>query len=232
MKIPRTARRTPAVCIIALLFSLATCGAGLKFSNARVELKAKPADTEVIGEFEFKNTGKESVGVAKIESTCGCLSATADQKVYEPGASGTVRGVFKLGKFTGVQEKALILVTSEEKPVRHRLVVQVEIPDVFTIEPDVLEWKVQDKPETKSFLIKVPHVDPIRITKIAPSRQNFQYELKTVEEGREYEIKLTPESTETAMLGVLRIETDCPIPKHSRQMAFFSITKPRPARRK
>ena len=57
------------------------------------------------------------------------------------------------------------------------------------------------------------------------SREGFDCEIEELEEGRKYRIKLTPVSTEAPMMGIVRIETDCEIEKHRRQLAFFSIKR-------
>ena len=83
-------------------------------------------------------------------------------------------------------------------------------------------------PEAKTFKVVVDHPEPIHITDVVCKRDGFTHELKTVKKGREYEIVLKPESTDKAMLGMLRISTDCKIPKHKTQMAFFAISRARP----
>ena len=129
-----------------------------------------------------------------------------------------------------LQRKAITVVAQEEgggEEQRERLMVAVRIPDVITIEPELLQWAVGAPPEIKSFTFKVPHVDPVKIRKISCSREGFEFDLIEKKPGREYEIKLAPKSTDSPMLGVLKIETDCAIPKHQRKLAFFSIARQR-----
>ncbi len=66
---------------------------------------------------------------------------------------------------------------------------------------------------------------PIQVTNVTCSREGFRYKVETIEEGRKYRLILEPESTESPLLGVLRIETDCEILKHQRYMAFFSVKR-------
>ncbi len=216
---------------LALLLSIPPFPAfgGVKFEKDRLDLKANPEDSTLVTEFPFVNEGKEPVRIMELRSSCGCLSAVADKDEYAAGEKGIITATFDLGRFTGEEEKAINVRTSEKENADYRLVVGVEIPEVFVVEPDLLEWEVGEGTKTKSFRIKVPHKDPIHIITIAPSRENFQYELIEHKAGRDYEIKLTPVSTETPMLGVLKITTDCKIEKHRRQLAFFSIARPKPA---
>ena len=214
---------------LIIAFALASVMPGfaaLKFEATSVELKARPVDTELETEFLFKNSGKQAVEVTKVEVGCSCLVAKTDKKIYEAGESGKVAVTFKLGSFTGYQKKALTILTADEK--RTRLEVGVQIPNVITITPDIVEWVVGDKPEAKRFKVLIEHPDPIKLLEVSCKRQGFRHELETVREGREYEIVLTPASTAKAMLGMLRIATDCKIEKHRTQMAFFAISRAKP----
>jgi hypothetical protein len=225
MKLP-----LPALAFAVLLSApLFPASGGVKFEKERLDLKANPEDSTLVAEFPFTNESKEPLRIMELRTSCGCLSAVADKDEYAAGDKGTIIATFDLGRFTGEEEKAINVRTSEKENAEYRLVVGVEIPEVFVVEPDLLEWEVGEEAKTKSFRIKVPHKDPIHIITIAPSRENFQYELIENEAGRDYEIKLTPVSTESPMLGVLKITTDCKIEKHRRQLAFFSIARPKPA---
>ena len=201
------------------------CFAELNFESKVVELKAKPSDKQLDAEFTFKNNGKEPVEVTSVKVGCSCLSGVTDKKVYAPGESGKVAVVFTLGSFTGYQKKGLTVTTADQKSTR--LEVGVQIPAVITITPEIVEWFVGDQPEPKTFKVLVDHPDPIEILQVSCKREGFTHELKTVKAGREYEIVLTPDSTAKAMLGLLRVETDCKIPKHKTQLAFFAISRPK-----
>lgn len=219
-------KTTTALIPLIALATAMSCHADLKFDQSTVELKAKPSDEQLEAQFTFKNTGASEVEITDLDISCSCLSASPDQKTYAPGASGKLDVTFKLGSFTGYQKKALTVVTGEK---RTRLEVGVQIPNVITITPDIAEWQVGEAPTPKSFKIVVDHPDPIKITEVVCKRDEFTHELKTIKEGREYEIILTPKSTMTALLGMLRISTDCKIPKHQKQMAFFAISRKKPA---
>ncbi len=219
----------PLPVLLVSLALTAASSAAIKFEKERLDLKAKAGEATLVAEFPFTNDGKESVRVMEVLSSCGCLSAEADKDEYAAGEKGTIVATFDLGRFTGEQEKAISVRTSEKVNSRYRLVVAVTIPPVFVVEPDLLEWQLGEEKTTKTFKVTVPHTDPINILTIAPSRDNFQYELVVKEPGRAYEIKLTPSSTAAPMLGVLKIATDCKIEKFQRQLAFFSITRPKPA---
>jgi hypothetical protein len=56
----------------------------------------------------------------------------------------------------------------------------------------------------------------------------FKHELKTVEEGKSYELIITPTVMSSPGMGIMRIETDCQIEKHKLQQAFAVVRRPTP----
>jgi hypothetical protein len=208
--------------------ALATASAGLEFKEKAVDIEAKPTDENLPVEFPFTNTGDKPVTVQEITYACSCLDARTDKKIYAPGEEGVLKAIFKLGSFTGYQRKAMTVVAVDDgadEAERTQLMVGVKIPDVVKITPELLSWTVGEDPQPKVFTIEIPHTDPIGIKQITCSRPGFDFELEVKEQGRLYQLTLVPESTKSPMLGVLKIETDCEIAKHQRQLAFFSVAR-------
>ena len=179
--------------------------------------------------FPFKNVGKESVSVIDVNLTCSCLSATTDKESYGPGEEGYLKAIFSIGSFTGIQRKSMTIISQDEgkKEVRDSLLAILTIPDVVTIEPELIKWNVGEEPVEKVFTFKVPYVDPIKITNVTCTREGFDVSVVKKKEGREYEIKLKPQATSKPMLGMIKIETDSKLKKHTRKLAFFSIARKR-----
>jgi hypothetical protein len=68
----------------------------------------------------------------------------------------------------------------------------------------------------------------IHVTGITSSSQAFRHELKTIEDGKKYDLVVTPLELDTPGMCVIRIDTDCPIPKHRTQQAFAVMRRPSP----
>lgn len=195
----------------------------LLFETTEAEHKAEAEDDVFKVRFPFVNEGTEPVKITKIESSCGCLKAEVSSEVIGAGEEGVITGLFNLGAATGENEKFLTVKTDEVGGEPYRLVTRVLVPEIASIEPKILSWGIGSEPEAKVFEFIVKREEPIRVTEVSSSREEFGFEVETVEEGRRYRITLKPVSTEKALLGVLRIETDCEIEKHRRHMAFFSV---------
>ncbi len=215
----------------ALLWSSSLCAA-LVFDQDPVEIKPRPEQEEVETTFTFKNGGDKAVIVTGLESSCSCLEATLDKAEYAPGEKGTGRAKFKVSSFVGRHEKTLHIYTNDPSAPDQVLTAVIDVPEVVAIEPKVLEWAVGDKPTAKTLTVKMTGEDPMKVLKVTPTRENVTFKVDEVKPGREYQITLTPTSTDAVTIGALKIETDSKIPKYSRQMAFFSIVRPELAAKK
>lgn len=217
------------ILILGAVVSLAAAQGALVFENEAVrETAPAAAETQEV-RFRFTNEGAEPVKILQVDSTCGCLSATADREVYQPGQQGVITGVFKLGTFEGEVSKALVLHSTDPAAPRRELRVTITIPKVFEVEPEVTSWALGEAPAPKSVTVRMLGEKPLHITSITTTRESFKAELREIEKGRHYEIVLTPASTAEPLLGALRIETDSEVPRYRSRLAFFNVLRPRSA---
>ena len=207
-------------------------GATLTFKETLKELHA-PADAKsVTADFEFTNRSEKTVTVAKYDAACSCMAVTiSNGKLrYAPGESGVVRAKFDMGNFSGTVDKVVGLWLGDDPADKPSisLTVRVHIPVLVALDPKTLTWSLNAKPEAQVIRITMNHDQPIRVVAVTSSSGDFQHELKTLEEGKSYELAVTPKATDTPGLAVVRIETDCAIEKHRIQQAFAVVRKPPP----
>jgi hypothetical protein len=53
-------------------------------------------------ELTFTNTGRASLKITKIKTTCGCTVTQLEKREYAPGESGTIKVTYTAPKATGV----------------------------------------------------------------------------------------------------------------------------------
>ena len=142
-----------------------TTFAQITFEDKEIEITARADQEKVKFVFPFKNSGNEAVEIINVNLTCSCLSAKTDKEKYSPGESGKLEAIFSIGSFTGVQRKSMTLTSQQDgkEKTRDSLLAILTIPEVITIEPELIKWKVNEEPAEKVFTIKVPHTDPISI---------------------------------------------------------------------
>ena len=77
--------------------------------------------------------------------------------------------------------------------------------------------------EPKTFKIKVHDDKPINISSHNGTNDSFPYTVKTIREGWEYEITVTPSDVSVPSLGMIKINTDSKIKRYQRRQAFVYV---------
>jgi hypothetical protein len=208
------------------LLTMASATGKLVFESESLKETAAPAEEQHEVKFRFTNAGGQPVRVTHIESTCGCLSAKPDRESYQSGEKGMITAVFKLGSFEGAVTKTLYVLSDDPDDRKRQLSVTIEIPRLFEISPEVTTWTLGDEPTPKTISFKVRQEKPVEVTAVTTTRQNFTTELKEIAKGRHYEIILTPISTAEPILGAVRIETNCEVPRYRLRLVFFNVLRP------
>jgi hypothetical protein len=211
-----------------VVMAQAPAEAGLVFDSDVVRSTARPDEEHHTVRIPFRVDGAQPIHITEIDSTCGCLSAAADQEDYKPGEKGMITAVFRLGSFEGEVTKSLFVLSNDPADARRRLSISITIPKLFEIAPEVTSWAVGEEPKPKTISFKVLQEKPVEITGITSTREAFKPEVKEVIKGREYQIILTPATTAEPVLGALRIQTTCELPRYRHRLCFFNVLRPRP----
>lgn len=211
------------------LAAVALAAGSLEFAEPLREIHVAPDATSVTADFAFVNRGSRPVTIRNYDAPCSCMTAQikGGKLDYQPGDEGVVRAVFDLGNFTGTVDKHVVLWLAgdhAEKP-SVTLTVRVHIPELVAIEPKTLKWAVGENPGPKSISIQINFDQPVEILSVSSSNDRFQHELKPVRAGAEYELTVTPQDTSVPGIGVLRIETDCPVARQRVRQAFVVVRK-------
>jgi hypothetical protein len=222
-----------ALLAIWLTLSCLLPAAGLDFPETLKEIHA-PADAKTVSaNFIFTNRSDKAVTVREYKSTCSCMAVKIkDGKLrYAPGESGLIRADFDMGNFSGEVDKVVALWLDEDRADKPSLTltVRVHIPVLVAMEPKTVKWDLDGDISPQTIRIEMKHTRPIRIKTVTSSSETFQHELKTIEEGKTYELEITPKTVKSPGLAILRIETDSELEKQKIQQVFAVIRKPTPA---
>lgn len=206
--------------------------AGLTFSNPSQEVTAGADARQVTVDFPFKNESDKPVSIKKYDAGCSCITVQiTDSKLnYAPGEGGVVRAVFDLGNFSGTVDKMVGLWVDNDTAdsPSAKLNVRVHIPVLVEMEPKTLKWDIGAAAGPQTITIKMNDAKPIKVLSVSVTHENYTQELKTIEEGKHYELVVTPKSTEQPSLAIVRVETDCEIARHKVVQAFGVIRRPVP----
>lgn len=223
---------------ILLIWFLATFlarAAALDFPSKALEATAKPDANEVSIDFPFSNKSGRHLIIREVVPTCSCLtlSIKGGKLDYAPGEEGVLRATMDLANLSGDVEKvaAVFLEGDQETKPSSMITVRAHIPVLVEVSPKTARWNLGEKPDPKVVRITMHHDKPIRILSVETNKDLFRHQLKTIEDGKLYELEITPTDTAKADLQVFNLVTDCNIKRHKNAQAFADVFKPLPALR-
>ena len=209
-------------------FALPLAAGPLTFENTTLESEVPFEATSTHVDFSFKNNGSSTVVIESCKSECPCLTAQVKGGMsIAPGKEGVIRLSMDTAALTGVVEKKAAVWLRGDPPSKPSevLTIRAKIPELVSVEPKALLWDIGSAPEPKTAIVTMNYDKPILITSVTGADGKFTQEWKTIEEGKKYEITVTPVSTSAASSGVVRVMTDCTYPRHQARN-IFAVVKP------
>jgi hypothetical protein len=198
----------------------------LSFDLTTSKATAQLGQDKVETEFKFKNTGDAILKLVDLEIGCKCLSAVSDKMQYQPGESGTIKATMSdLGTVEGDVSKSVKVISNDKDFPQIDLNFTATFPRLLEITERTTKWTVGEPAAAKTVKIKVLHDKPIQIKSAVSSRDTIAPSIKTITPGKEYEIVLTPLSTDNPLMAIISLETDFSIPKYARASLFATISR-------
>ena len=189
----------------ALLFTCAA-HAELKFEQTVIEDVISPDAKSYPFEFAFKNEGESVVEISEIKTTCGCTTAKLEKMTYEPGESGLIEGIFSVGNRQGKQEKKVRVLTKDLAQPEIQLVLKLNIPQLVTMKPALLLWRVDSEPKAKILTISPNAELGAKILSVECESPDFVVEsLPQVEGSADYEVVVAPIKTDSSSRGLIKV---------------------------
>ena len=165
------------------------------YSRAALSFKEKTIKTELSnGEktysfsFSFKNTGKDPIKVEKIDSSCSCTILKLKKKIYKPGESNLLKGVFHTRNLIGKRDTFILVTTSNmvsgiKKTIELKLTIIV--PQILESNPSMLVWRINTPLTEKKIVMKLskkhsvllgkPHINSTLFsTRIEKGKNKFE----------------------------------------------------------
>lgn len=187
-----------------LFVGLVLPAVALEWKKQTLTFATAPFQATQEATFEFTNTGTKPVTILDVESNCDCLDAAADKRVYAPGATGVIRTNFTVGDRLGLYERRIKVLT-DESPEPVRLLVRIEVPELVTLAPHSVAWKLNEDAAEKTVELTVIPAVKINFTQVLPTSGDFAARLETIEAGRRYRVHLKPPATAQPANAAFRI---------------------------
>jgi hypothetical protein len=194
--------RPPAL-LLAVLFAAGPARA-LDWPHATVETRAEPWQKTLALVFAFRNGGPHPVHILDLQTSCSCLAADSDKKVYAPGEAGQLTARFTVDERSGIYERSITVLTDESAPPQ-RLTVRIEVPELVTLAPRSLEWKTGEAGAEKFVELHLDGALHIRLTAATPSNGSFSARLETIVPEQVYRLAVVPRLTTAVANAAVRI---------------------------
>jgi len=108
-----------------------------------------------------------------------------------------------------------------QKPTILRL--RVNIEELVRIEPQLVFWRVGEKPDSKTIHVAIGNGALVRVVRVRSDNPAFKVKLIELKPGKAYEIRVTPSQVTGPTGAILVIETDYPADNPETRYAYARI---------
>jgi len=197
--------------VLPLLAVAQPAGAALVWRERVVEVKAAPLDEKVEAVWTFTNTGKTTVTIGFVQSSCGCTVPRLGKRAYAPGESGEIRAVFTFGEREGRQEKEITVPTDEPGQPSYELTLKVDIPRLFEMNQRFVFWRLNSEPVAKTIELRALYPDVALPKSVEVRDQRFLATLdRDPEKPDVFRIVVTPTTTTGLVQASIIVRTEPP----------------------
>ncbi|HPO17234.1 MAG TPA: DUF1573 domain-containing protein, partial [Candidatus Hydrogenedentes bacterium] len=174
------------------------------------------ADQKVEHDFIIKNEGDAPLDIKNVKTSCGCTVAQPEKKNLAPGEETKIKTTLTLKGRQGAVSKTVTVESNDPRAPMYKLELKGNAVAAITIEPRTVNFgPVSDnEPHTQTVSIKANKPDiKFKIESVDTSAaQQVKAELKTIEEGKAYEIaiSLAGDLPVGNMNGRITLKTDDP----------------------
>lgn len=169
-------------------------GPRIQFAETTYDFGRVEAGTVVRHDFAFTNAGSQTLEIKNVASSCGCTTLGEPTRRVEPGKSGILPVQFDSGGMSGPIMKNLTLACND--PVQSNVVLYFKatvwkpidaLPGIasFFFGPDI------QTNQTRVIRLVSNLEQPVALSEPALTNKAFRAELRTVKEGKEFELKVT-----------------------------------------
>lgn len=147
------------------------------------------AGHEVAHKFKVKNTGKSDLTIQSVNPSCGC-TVSDFTKTIPPGQEGTVTLTVKTEGFRGEIQKTATVVSNDPLNPNVTLTIKANVKPVIDIQPAAYLSIQVEKGQPAEGKVTLINNDkqPLKILAVESQNPEFTTELKTVENGRRYDL--------------------------------------------
>jgi rhodanese-related sulfurtransferase len=153
------------------------------------------AEERIVADYVFTNSGSRPVTIESVKTSCGCITAGPDKGVFQRGESGKIIVHFNIGDRVGSYAEVITVVTDEPEEPAVMLELRVEIPELLSIFPRFLFWKVGESTNPKEIRLSIPEEYNVEIMGVGSVSELFDTELSRDDVSGSHLLRVIPKAT-------------------------------------
>ena len=163
-------------------------------------------------DFVFTNLGTATLEIKDVRPGCGCTTAGNWDKLVEPGKTGAIPLQFNSAGFGGTVTKSAAVICNDPGLTNVHLQLTGTVWKPIIATPTMAMFTVSTEAqssETKVVRIVSDLEEPIELSDLQCTNRAFRAELKTVKEGKEFELAITavPPFVSSRILAPVTLKT-------------------------
>ncbi|MDB4663794.1 DUF1573 domain-containing protein [Verrucomicrobia bacterium] len=186
---------------------------------------------EIRYDFKFFNRGNQVLKIKSVRPGCGCTTAGEFSKSIEPGRSGIIPIKLSTTRFKGPLSKSVTVTSNDPKHPTSFLQIKGKVWMPVVVDPQVAAFPaLKSLTGEKTSIIKVTSQveTQMQIKNLRVEGERFKAVLKTITEGKEYQIEITtvPPLVYGSNRGTIRFETNIPDARNHQISATAYVMAP------
>lgn len=169
-------------------------GARIRFATPVYDFGKVKAGEVVRHSFVFTNTGTSILVIREVRPSCGCTTSGQWDKEVAPGGTGSIPIQLNTAGFGGAIAKSVQVTCNDPTSSQVSLRIQGTAWKPLEVTPATAYFNVlRESPTNQTKVIRiVNNVDePLKLSEPECTNHLFKAELRTVKEGREFELHIT-----------------------------------------
>jgi len=187
-------------------------GPQIEFATTTYNFRKIVGGNPVHHDFLFKNTGTSTLEITNVITSCGCATTGEWDRTVEPGETGKIPIELRTDNFNGDVRKSIKITTNVSDSREITLWIQGTVWQAIEINPryaalgSIIDTS---QPHSKTIRIVSHLEEPLEITKTESTNPLFRTNLKTIQQGKEFELEITanPPFNPGSHSGTIKLET-------------------------
>ncbi|MDI6793331.1 MAG: DUF1573 domain-containing protein [bacterium] len=164
----------------------------IQFEERTYDFGAAGQQEKIVHEYRFKNTGKETLVIKSVNSSCGCIAEILSPKTIPAGENGSIKVTFETRRYRGKQAKSIFVETNDPDEPEIELEISGMIKTEVAVVPEFLYFGDIEKGKTLTKEIKLIQIgnEELNLEKVEVSANYLSAGVSNLEDERHRGFKI------------------------------------------